>query len=279
MNPKVRFFDLKIWLSLTVILVSTAFIQVSSASAQGFLLDFKKPLFSVCAYRNECMISGIRISAFRTAGGEELIENATLRPAILHWDNIDGLGVIGGKEDDEIDPDEKILMELPAPRAIKVFNLSDLFLGSNGRDSAGGEWATISTFNNTGALLNRYDLQGGVELPDKEFNLWGGLPPGRVPGRGYEEVDLPMVKVVLDLDMARAGLRAAGLTDNQAVVTTYQTILRPIKRPENGEQDHALEASQDFLVSRIEFLARQRENNDYSIESIEFWRSADFQRN
>lgn len=274
-----RYSVLKIWLFATVLVFGTAVIQVPRAYAQGFVLDFKKPLFSSCAYRSECTVGGIKISAFRTASGEKLIENATLRPAILHWDSIDGLGVVGGKEDDEIDPDEKILMELPARRAIKIFNLSDLFLGSNGRDSAGGEWATIYTYDEGNPQFNRYDLQGGVDLPDKEFNLWGGLPPGRVPGRGFEEVDYPMVKVVLDLDMARAGLRAAGLTDRQAVVTTYQTILRPLKRPENGERDHSIGASQDLLVNRIEFLARQRENNDYSIESIEFWRSADFQRN
>ena len=254
------------------------FFPSSVASAQGFLLDFKKPLFSSCAFRSECIIAGIKVSAFRTANGEDLIENAELRPAILHWDNIDGLGVIGGKEDDEIDPDEMIIMELPASRAIKMFNLSDLFLGSEGRDSAGGEWATIFTYGNE-STVNRYDLQGGVALPDQEFNLWGGLPPGRVPGRGYEEVDFPIVKVILDLDMARAGLRAAGLSDKEAVITSYQTILRAIKRPENGEQEHAIEASQDLLVNRIEFLALQRENNDYSIESIEFWRSASLLRN
>lgn len=268
---KVSFFAIT-----TVLCLS--FFPSSVASAQGFLLDFKKPLFSSCAYRNECTIAGIKVSAFRTANNEDLIENAELRPAILHWDNIDGLGVIGGKEDDEIDPDEMIIMEFPAYRAVKIFNLSDLFLGSEGRDSAGGEWATIYTYGDD-STVNRYDVQGGVTLPDKEFNLWGGLPPGRVPGRGWEEVDFPIVKVVLDLDMARAGLRAAGLSDKQAVITRYQTILRPIKQPENGELDHVIESSQDLLINRIEFLALQRENNDYSIESIEFWSNADLLRN
>lgn len=264
------------FLTVTVLL-SLIVISTSKANAQGFVLDFKKPLFSQCAYRTECNIAGIKIAAFRTASGEELIENATIRPAILHWDNIDGLGVIGGKEEDEIDPDEKIVMEFPAFRAIKAVNLSDLFTGSEGRDAANGEWATIFTYGNDSSS-NRYDLQGGVVLPDEEFNLWGGLPPGRVPGRGFKEVDFPLITVILDLDMARAGLRAAGLSDRQAVITKYLTLLVPIKRPANGEIGTELEASQDLLVNRIEFLAQQRENNDYSIESIEFWRSASLLR-
>ena len=120
--------------------------------------------------------------------------------------------------------------------------------------------------------IARYDLQGGALLPEAEFNSWGKSPGGRIPGRGFSEIDIPMVEVVLDLDAARAGLRAAGLEDDEAVITRYLTELRPIKRPDNGEQGYNLESSIESTINRIEFLARQKPNNDYSVESIEFWR-------
>lgn len=218
------------------LLISAWFLMAASlASAQSFVLDFKQPLFDVCHLRESCTIVGIKISAFRATQDEAFIENADTKPALLHWDGIDGLGVMGGKEDDEIDPNEMIIVELPAYRAIKMFRLSDLFLGSQGRDSEGGEYATIYTYGE-GGRVNRYDLQGGIDLPQYEFNQW-------------------------DEDTVAAALLVA----DQSEVS--QNLA-------NGEQHHSMDPTFENRVNRIEFTALQKDNNDFSIEAIEFWRTS-----
>lgn len=232
------------------LLFSVAFLLTASqASAQSFVLDFKQPLFDVCHLRESCTIVGIKISAFRASNDESFIENADTKPALLHWDAIDGLGVIGGKEDDEIDPDEMITVELPAYRAIKMFRLSDLFLGSQGRDSEGGEYATIYTYNESGKV-NRYDLQGGIDLPEYEFNQWD---------------DAKVAAASADANKAQNGDAAALLVAEQQNVS--QNLA-------NGEQHHSMEPTFENRVNRIEFTALQKENNDFSIEAIEFWRTS-----
>lgn len=236
--------------SAKVMLFSSATLMAASvANAQSFTLDFKQPLFDVCNLRESCTIVGIEISAFRTANGESFIQGADKVPALLHWDGVDGLGVIGGKEDDEIDPDEMIIVELPSYRAIKMFRLSDLFLGSQGRDSNGGEYATIYTYAEDGRI-NRYDLQGGVELPVHEFNNWDELSDTQT---------VPLLAG--DADSVEASLVSA---DDSAIS----------QHPLNGEQRHFMESTMENRVNRIEFLALQKENNDFSVESIEFWRTS-----
>ncbi len=239
----------------------------SFAGAQGLYLDFKRPTFSTCKNRPSCTVEGVTVYGFRTANREPFILDAETRPATLHWDRIDGLGVQRGNQDDEIDPDEKIVIVLPRERSVRLFALSDLFLGSNGRDSAGGEYATIHTFTPSGTTTT-YELQGGIELPDEEFNKWGSLPLGV---RRLEEIDEAIITVVMPLADARAGLRASGLRDDQAVVKRFYPRRRDIGVPANGAQKQVLSTSIGQAVNRIEFMTRQKENNDYSIEGIEFY--------
>ena len=239
----------RLCLKIIVVLLSTGFsLSAATVHAQSFVLDFKQPLFSVCNLRESCTIAGIQISAFRTANGEQFIQDAETTPALLHWDTIDGIGVIGGKEDDEIDPDEMVVVELPAYRAIKMFSLSDLFLGSQGRDSDGGEYATIYTHSENGRI-NRYDLQGGIDLPKTEFNTWASAS-----------------------DLALSNQDGDG--EASASLAQFQPETDSSLRLYNGEKEHFMESSLDNRVNRIEFLALQKENNDYSIEAIEFWRTS-----
>jgi hypothetical protein len=76
---------------------------------------------------------------------------------------------------------------------------------------------------------------------------------------------------VMPLADARAGLRASGLRDDQAVVKRFYPRRRDIGVPANGAQKQVLSTSIGQAVNRIEFMTRQKENNDYSIEGIEFY--------
>ena len=99
-------------------------------------------------------------------------------------------------------------------------------------------------------MLFRSDLQGGVELPVHEFNNWDELSDTQT---------VPLLAG--DADSVEASLVSA---DDSAIS----------QHPLNGEQRHFMESTMENRVNRIEFLALQKENNDFSVESIEFWRTS-----
>jgi hypothetical protein len=85
-------------------------------------LDFRDTSFRVCFEQPSCTVNGLRIVAERLGDDGE-----QWGPADIYWDPVDGFGVLGGGQDDEIDFDERLTISFPEPQRVARVWLSDLF--------------------------------------------------------------------------------------------------------------------------------------------------------
>ena len=96
-------------------------------------IDFRSIAYSACVGQSTCTIGEISITAQRRDDFDE----AWIDDAILYWDPVDGIGVEGGGQNDEIDFDERIIVELGGMKAIEGVWLSDFFRDEDARYNAG----------------------------------------------------------------------------------------------------------------------------------------------
>lgn len=137
--------------------------------------DFRDVAFSGCFGQSECFALGVTITAERRDNdGENWI------PAQLYWDPVDGIGVMAGGQNDEIDFDERVLVTFEGVKGgtvnIDRVWLSDIFIGEDERygnsDPAGPddvEVAVIQSFF-AGTMLSEELVDGADVLPPDPFN-------------------------------------------------------------------------------------------------------------
>jgi len=136
-------------------------------------LDFRSTDFKGCFKKTTCTVDGYEIFAYHRLSSQE-----PWLPAPIYWDPVDGVGVLGGGQDDEIDFNERLVVNLPSPRIISSVWLSDLFIEEQKRyaldndevvSPSNFETAGITLFKNTDVLTTFY-VNGQVRLPDDPFN-------------------------------------------------------------------------------------------------------------
>lgn len=152
--------------------VSTVYAQQNTAQIDRDLagqLDFRDSAYSVCLDQTTCTVGDVTVSAFRAgADGAE-------RPANIYWDPIDGLGVLDGGQNDEIDFDETLVVKLNRPASVSAVWLSDLFqheagnYGGQAITEGDGEVARID-LRSGGASRNQVIVNSEVDLPPQMFN-------------------------------------------------------------------------------------------------------------
>lgn len=139
-------------------------------------LDFRNNRYSGCFGQSVCTVDGLTVRASRlpSTGG-------TWGEAQLYWDPVDGFGVLGGGQDDEIDIDESVTIEFDAPTPIHIIWLTDLFVDEGKRYSrqedeevlvraqGDAEVANIDLFN-TDQLVRQLEVTGDLALPNLSFN-------------------------------------------------------------------------------------------------------------
>jgi hypothetical protein len=136
-------------------------------------IDFRDLAFRACFQSDECEVNGVKVRAETRRS-----ENAPWEPALIYWDPIDGLGVLGGGQDDEIDFNERILIQTPKPLAISKVWLTDLFSGeithyrglnpAVPRDVDYEAGRILFTADASDAL--EIELRGLQDLPETPFN-------------------------------------------------------------------------------------------------------------
>ena len=163
--------------SLLVALGSTAsaqnIAQIDSELAGG--IDFRGPAFSTCLGQTECSVDGVTI-----VGQRRLSQVSDWLSAPIYWDPIDGLGIEDGAQNDEIDIDERLLVQFETALSLDRIWLSDLFISEDRRYGASGtdlvanqpadaEIAAI-TFAIDGADILALTVAGESRLPWAQFN-------------------------------------------------------------------------------------------------------------
>ncbi|MEM9583039.1 MAG: hypothetical protein AAGA08_07975 [Pseudomonadota bacterium] len=91
-------------------------------------LDFRTNSFASCFGVPVCEIDGVTVQAFTKPATDKDWEEG-----LIYWDPVDGLGVMQGGQDDEIDFNERLLITLDDPQEIDRIWLSDLFIGEGAR--------------------------------------------------------------------------------------------------------------------------------------------------
>lgn len=140
--------------------------NVDSELVRG--VDFRNMAFEECLNVAECNINGLRIFAQR----QQL--DGSWTSANIYWDPIDGLGVMGGQQNDEIDSDERLTVTFGSEVEMAGIWLSDLFIGEEARyqgvsySAADVETAQITLHrgDDAGEL---FEVNGVFELPENPF--------------------------------------------------------------------------------------------------------------
>lgn len=136
-------------------------------------VDFRDLAYRVCLQAEECSVEGMTIRA-----ETRRTDTSPWEPGLLYWDPIDGLGVLGGGQDDEIDFNERIVVRRSEPLAIKKVWLTDLFSGEithyRGLEPAltsdiDFEAGRIAIPAGTGDQ-REVELRGVIDLPESPFN-------------------------------------------------------------------------------------------------------------
>jgi len=234
-------------------------------ATMGTIIDFKDERFAVCRGETRCTVEGLTVQAFKFPG-EAAGDPSMGQPGTLYWDDADGFGVMGGGQDDEIDPDELIVIEFAESWFVKEVRLSDLYFDPSGRDSENGEKAILSLITDAGAM-EAIAVTSTVELPLIEYNALLKSPACAVPSARLLEVEHTDIEVIIDPKIVMAGMGAAGMSMDEAVITRHYTSLQQARGDINGQKVAEL-MSTDMKVSRVEFRAENKENNDFSIELI-----------
>ena len=112
--------------------------------------------------------------------------NGAWQPQVLYWDAIDGIGVKGSGQNDEIDFDEKLVITATQPVQVKGVWLSDLFIGEGGHYGSSSpktqdvESAQIALASADGKTVAEVVVSGDKRLPDISFNtaVYSGFDEG-----------------------------------------------------------------------------------------------------
>jgi hypothetical protein len=155
-------------------------------------LDFRAVEFGLCHSVEECSVNGVTILAERrTPDGEGWTA------AQIYWDPIDGLGVMDGGQNDEIDFDERLIIRFEGARTIDRVWISDLFMGegrhygsNDPNENPDVESAGLQLVRD-GEILSELQIDGQELLPWSPFN-------GDVSGLFREDGDLQRRIVVRD---------------------------------------------------------------------------------
>ncbi len=137
--------------------------------------DFRDVAFSGCFEQSECFALGVVITAERRGD-----DGTSWIPAQLYWDPVDGIGVLGGGQNDEIDFDERVLITFEGIKEgtvnIERVWLSDIFIAEDERygtsDPAGPEDVETAVIQSlfVGTLLAEVVVDGADVLPPDPFN-------------------------------------------------------------------------------------------------------------
>jgi hypothetical protein len=137
--------------------------------------DFRDVAFSGCFEQSECFALGVTITAERRDN-----DGVTWVPAQLYWDPVDGIGVMAGGQNDEIDFDERVLIRFEGIKGgtanLERVWLSDIFIGEDDRygnsDPAGPEDVEVAILSSyfAGTLLSEQFIDGADVLPPDPFN-------------------------------------------------------------------------------------------------------------
>lgn len=172
----------------------TALAQVASAGSlidesMAGELDFRSLAFSSCFGQPTCTVDlvlpeksgaaalniSVTISAERNGG---LLSD--WHSAQIYWDPVDGLGVMGGGQNDEIDFDERLVVELGTPVNLGGLWLTDMFvyeqINYGARFSVQDDLEAADVVGSLrGETVLEDRITGEVSLPDDPFNgLLGG---------------------------------------------------------------------------------------------------------
>jgi len=89
-------------------------------------LDFRALDFRGCFEQPTCVVGDVTISA-------EFRENdkSDWQPGQIYWDPIDGVGILGGGQDDEIDFNERLIVTFAHSAQVSDIWLTDLYVGED----------------------------------------------------------------------------------------------------------------------------------------------------
>lgn len=170
------------WLPLGVFLVLGAGPAFSQDAGQPPIdadlrgqLDFRDVSFEACFGQQQCFAQGVTITAERRDA-----DGIAWVAAEIYWDPVDGLGVMGGSQNDEIDFDERLLVTFDGTKGATVnverVWLSDIFIEEDERygtvDPAGNPDAETAVIQSTfaGEVVAELIVDGLNVLPPDPFN-------------------------------------------------------------------------------------------------------------
>ncbi|SMY10362.1 hypothetical protein [Flavimaricola marinus] len=229
-------------------------------------IDLRDARFGACFRLPICEVDGLRILAWHRHSDWE-----DWHAAFLHWDPIDGIGVLEGGQDDEIDYNERIIIEFPHQQNVYGIWLSDLFINE------GKHYAANATANETqviadsaeiagfefrlnGNVERRLSVSGNLDLPDFSFNQ-------RVaPDVFSEGGDLRQRLVFRDGEILvlSASLNSRG--DRQLLSTVPVTELDPEKQGLFAGQDGVEYDISALMSDGLEFMLE--DDNHRNIDRI-----------
>jgi len=172
----VRFFSSTVGLGLLLATVPSYATAQEAAAALidqdlSEQIDFRSLAFGLCFSQPTCTVEGVTITAERRdVAGDGWV------PALIYWDPMDGLGVLEGGQNDEIDFDERLTVSFNGLETVERVWLSDLFIGEDRRygsyDPAGDpdvETAGIQ-FMRGEAIVSDMTVDGMNILPQDPFD-------------------------------------------------------------------------------------------------------------
>ncbi len=133
-------------------------------------LDFRSAAFRVCLNAPVCEVDGVRLEGGRLESGADAWQAAD-----LYWDPVDGIGVTGGGQNDEIDVNERVVVTFSGQRPVQGIWVSDVFSGEHrrfGGSSVRGvdeEYAHVQ-FSVSGAVVGDMRISAENRLPWQAFN-------------------------------------------------------------------------------------------------------------
>ncbi|MEM9430504.1 MAG: hypothetical protein AAGA32_13535, partial [Pseudomonadota bacterium] len=153
-------------------------------------VDFRSILFRPCYGEAICTVGPLTLIA-----ETRLSQDDPWSRGRLYWDPVDGIGVLGGGQDDEIDFNERIILRTSRPLALEKIWFTDLFvgeikryLGYSGalRRDIDFEAARV-TFDAPVESFEEIEVTGLLILPPQPFNekVDGGIfaEPGDIHNR------------------------------------------------------------------------------------------------
>jgi len=147
-------------------------------------VDFRDLAFAGCAGKTECSVSltlpeksgeaSVDLSLIISAEHNTGILGGWF-PAEIYWDPVDGFGVMGGGQNDEIDFNERLTIQLDTPARLGGMWMSDMFIyehinyGASYSVQDDLEAADIRGFL-AGEQVFETRVTGRITLPDDPFN-------------------------------------------------------------------------------------------------------------